>query len=489
MRNGCVWLVGAGCGAADLLTLRAAQRIKCCSVLVYDDLIDPAILDLAPAQALRVYMGKRSGRHSAGQEAICAKLVELARAGHRVVRLKGGDPFVFGRGGEEILALQAAGVPYEEVPGISSAIAIPAAAGIPVTHRGLSRGFHVVTGHTSADGLPDLTALAKLEGTLVFLMGLSKLPAIARGLVEAGKAPSTPAAVISGGNSPNPAAVRGTLADIGEKAAQVLPPAIILVGETAAMDLSPTLHRPLEGVRVGITGTSAITDKLLPALSELGAQVAPLARTRVAERPFALDQDVLCSSAPHWVVFTSANGVELFFRSLRRERIDLRRLNACRFAVIGPATAAALSRHGLYADLCPQQHTSAGLALALAETVRPEEPVLLFRSVQGAPILRQQLEETGLDVTDLAVYDLEPVEDTPSVAARLQTLDCITFASASGVKEFFRRYGSLPPEASCLCIGEVTARALARFWNGTPFLARDTTAEDMVQAILDHFSR
>lgn len=489
MCDGCVYLVGAGCGAADLLTLRGADRIKRCSALVYDDLIDPAILDLAPAQALRIYMGKRSGRPSAGQDAICAKLVELARQGHRVVRLKGGDPFVFGRGGEEILALQTAGILYEEIPGISSAIAIPAAAGIPVTHRGVSRSFHVVTGHTAGNGLPDLAALAKLDGTLIFLMGLSNLPAIARGLVEAGKTPSTPAAVVSGGNSPNPAAVRGTLADIGEKAAHVLPPAIILVGATAAMDLSPTLLRPLGGVRIGVTGTSAIAGKLLPALRELGARAIPLARTRVAELHFSLDCGTLCSPAPHWVVFTSANAVKLFFRFLRWEELDLRRLSACRFAVIGPATAAALARHGLYADLCPQRHTSEGLGLALAKTVKPEEPVLLFRSAQGAPILRQILEEAGRSVTDLAVYDLEPVEDVPGAEARLQTLDCITFASAGGVEEFFRRYGGLPTGTACVCIGEVTAQALARFWDGTPILAQDTTAEDMVQAILDHFSR
>lgn len=488
MHNGCVSLVGAGCGSADLLTLRGQQRLKTCTALVYDDLIDPAILDFVPPQALRFYMGKRSGRHSAGQEAISAKLVELAREGHRVVRLKGGDPFVFGRGGEEILALQGAGIPYEEVPGISSAIAIPAAAGIPVTHRGISRGFHVVTGHTAENGLPDLAALARLEDTLVFLMGLSKLPSIAAGLIEEGLAPTTPAAVISGGNAPNPATVRGTLADIAEKAAHVRPPAIILVGKTAAMDLSSTLPRPLEGLRVGVTGTSSITDKLLPALRELGAQVTPLARTRVVELPFALDQDALCSTAPHWVVFTSPNGAEQFFRFLHRKRIDLRRLGGCRFAVIGPATGEALSRHGLYPDLRPDLHTSEGLARVLAETAAPNEPILLFRSAQGAPILRQHLEETGHCVTDLAVYDLTSVEDVPGTAERLLDLDCITFASASGVNEFFHRY-TLPPNTHCACIGAVTARALARYWNGAPILSPDSTAEALVQSITEHFAK
>lgn len=240
---GTVYLVGAGCGQADLITVRGLRLLQRCGAVVYDDLIAPELLEQVPTDADRVYMGKREGRHSASQEAICAKLVELARAGKDVARLKGGDPFVFGRGGEEALALQAAGVPFEVVPGVTSAVAIPALAGIPVTHRGVSQSFHVVTAHTAdtPDGLPDhFDDLARLPGTLVLLMGLSRLEIIARRLVEAGKAPDTPAAVVSGGNAPHPATVRGTLADIAAKtrAAGVLPPAVIVVGDVAALELS-----------------------------------------------------------------------------------------------------------------------------------------------------------------------------------------------------------------------------------------------------------
>ena len=241
--TGTVYLVGAGCGAADLITVRGLRLLQRCDVVVYDDLIAPELLDQAPAPAARLYMGKREGRHSAVQEEICAKLVELARAGKNVVRLKGGDPFVFGRGGEEAMALLAAEVPFEVVPGVTSAIAIPAQAGIPVTHRGVSQSFHVVTAHTAdtPDGLPEyLDQLAPLPGTLVFLMGLSRLEAIARRLMETGKHPDTPAAVVSGGNSPHPATVRGTLGDIAAKtrAAGVRPPAVIVVGEAAALELT-----------------------------------------------------------------------------------------------------------------------------------------------------------------------------------------------------------------------------------------------------------
>lgn len=237
---GSVALVGAGCGKADLITVRGLRLLQQCQAVVYDDLIDPKLLDAAPESALRIYMGKRSGAHSAPQWEINAKLIELAKSGLRVVRLKGGDPYLFGRGGEEMLALGEAGIPCQEVPGIPSAIGIPAEAGIPVTHRGVSRGLHIVTAHTSdtPDGLPaDFDGLAKLEGTLVFLMGLSQLPKIAARLMAAGKDGDTPAAVLSGGNAPNPKQVRAPLSAIAEAAekAGVTAPAIILVGQVAGL--------------------------------------------------------------------------------------------------------------------------------------------------------------------------------------------------------------------------------------------------------------
>lgn len=233
---GKVYLVGAGCGKADLLTIRAWKLLRDCDVVVYDDLIDPEILNMAPESAQRIYMGKRSGAHSAPQEEISATLVRLGQEGRNVVRLKGGDPFVFGRGGEEALALQAAGIPFEVVPGISSAIAIPEEAGIPVTHRGLSREIHIITAHT-ADETADYGRYAALSGTLVFLMGLSKLEAIASQLIAGGKSPDTPAAVISGGNAPVKQTVRGTLQNIAERAKTVQAPAVIVVGDVAKLEL------------------------------------------------------------------------------------------------------------------------------------------------------------------------------------------------------------------------------------------------------------
>lgn len=240
-KPGCVYLVGAGCGEADLITVRGLKLLQACDVVVYDDLIDETLLKEAPEGAETIYMGKRSGKHSAHQEEICALLVEKAREGKTVVRLKGGDPFVFGRGGEEMLALNAAGIPCQVVPGVTSALAIPALAGIPATHRGVSRSVHIITAHTAdtPDGLPDyFDMLARLPGTLVFLMGMGRLRQIMDRLVSEGMPPDTPAAVISGGNSPRPVTVRGTLETLAEKAcaAGACSPAVIVVGAVAGMD-------------------------------------------------------------------------------------------------------------------------------------------------------------------------------------------------------------------------------------------------------------
>ena len=241
---GRVALVGAGCGRADLITVRGLRLLQQCRAVVYDDLIDSALLDTAPAGAERIYVGKRSGRHSAPQAEINAALIALAQRGGLTVRLKGGDPYVFGRGGEEALALQRAGIPFEVVPGITAAIAVPAEAGIPVTHRGVSRAVHIITAHTQ-DETPDFSRWAALaaDGTLVFLMGLQRLPQIAAGLLAGGLPPQTPAAVLAGGNAPHPAAVRASLGEITDaaRAADVEAPAVIVVGDVAGMEL---LHSP-----------------------------------------------------------------------------------------------------------------------------------------------------------------------------------------------------------------------------------------------------
>ena len=484
MKTGKVWLVGAGCGAADLITIRGAECLKTCDAVVYDDLIAPELLNLVPDSAEKVYMGKRSGAHSAPQSEITARLVEYAKAGKTVVRLKGGDPFVFGRGGEEMERVLREGILCEVVPGITSAIAIPAEAGIPVTHRGMSRSLHIVTAHTAdtPDGLPEgMEELARLPGTLVFLMGLKQLPRIAERLLAAGKAADTPAAVLSGGNSPRFAAVRAPLSEIAERAKEVQPPAVILVGEVAGLELRNQEFSPLSGAVVGITGTDDMAGKLRPALRSLGAQVFSAERTLVKD--LEADLEFLRDGWHRWLVFTSSNGVHSFFRHLHQQRIDLRGLGNASFAVVGPGTGAALAEYGFYAELCPAVHTTAALGRELMESVISGE-VCLLRSAKGGAELYDLLAR-WFPVREVPLYDLQPDHEAARLARpRLQEMDYLVFSSGSGVDLYFQTQGILPEKTRCVCIGPVAERTLARYTDAAPLMAESISADGIVAAIL-----
>ena len=483
---GRVYLVGAGCGPAEWITLRGYRLLGECGAVVYDDLIDPELLEAAPRQAIRLYMGKREGRPGPSQEEINRALVDLARAGHAVVRLKGGDPFVFGRGGEEAQALQRAGIPFDVVPGVSSAVAIPGQAGIPVTHRGLSRSFHVVTARTADGSVDRIRQLAGAEGTLVVLMGLSRLEEIADSLLAGGRGPDTPAAVISGGCAPRPMAVRAPLSQIARAARQAgaAPPAVIVVGETAALDLTSPAARPLEGVRVALTGTPDLQARLRALLLELGA--SPFSLMTARPRPLPVDFDwALLSREPNWVVLTSRNGVEAFFQALREARVDMRSLSRCSFAVIGPSTGDALREHGINSDLCPEVHTTRGLAQALERAVLPGQPVRLFRSQD----LYRELSRR-FPAQDVPLYELRPdPADAAGLRDRLEEADYLVFSSASGVEFLLDQGVTLPDELTCVCIGPVTARALAARSAAPCLTAPEISVQGLVRAILTREKR
>ncbi|MBD5550346.1 MAG: uroporphyrinogen-III C-methyltransferase [Lachnospiraceae bacterium] len=480
---GSVALVGAGCGKADLITMRGLRLLRQCQAVVYDDLIDPALLDAVPESAIRLYMGKRSKSHSASQAEINQKLIELARSGLRVVRLKGGDPYLFGRGGEEILALKAAGIPCQEVPGIPSAIGIAAEAGIPVTHRGVSRSLHIITAHTAdtPDGLPaDFDALAKLSGTLVFLMGLERLPAITTRLMAAGKDENTPSAVISGGNAPNPVRVRAPLSRLEQAAknANASAPAIILIGDVAAMDLSAPSDR-LSGLRIGITGTQEIAEKQMNALQSLGAEAVWVMRSEIKELPLEFDLQILAEQCC-WLVFTSANGVNTFFRQIVRKNITPLSLRTHKFAVIGAATGAALAQYGIHADLCPNTFTSEALAIEIAAAAKRGEQIILFRSAVATPALPEILRGSGFSVEDIPIYDLE----SEACVSPLPKLDYLTFSSAGGVKQFAQKYGGIPEQTRCVCIGSVTAQTLSQYTDDLFLISEEISADGIVKTIL-----
>lgn len=503
--TGSVALVGAGCGRADLITLRGLNLLRQCQAVVYDDLIDTALLDKTPESAERIYMGKRSGSHAAPQSEIIRKLIELARSGLRVVRLKGGDPYLFGRGGEEMLALRNAGIPCKEVPGIPSAIGIPAEAGIPVTHRGVSRSLHIVTAHTAdtPDSLPeDLDALARLSGTLVFLMGLKQLPLITARLMAAGRDGDTPAAVISGGNAPDPAFVRAPLSRLAEDAknAGVSAPAIILIGDVAAMDLAAAPENPgghtehvrhaaletlsaapgrLDGLRIGITGTQAVAAKQQNALKALGAEGLWVLRSDIKELSIEPAMKAFTKN-PHWIVFTSANGVDVFFRQAAKEGLDTVSLSKYNFAVIGAATSEALAKHGLRAALCPKVFTSEALAFELAAAAIPEERILLFRSAIATSTLPEILRNAGFTVEDIPIYDLK----CRAFADPLPKMDYLTFSSSGGVRMFFERYGRIPEGTRPVCIGSVTAETLSQYTDEAFLTAEEISADGIVRTVL-----
>ena len=498
MKKGAVYLVGAGCGAPELITWKGLKLLKACDVVLYDDLSAEKLLEETKAGCEQIYVGKRYRSHSASQQEINALLIAKAKQGNAVVRLKGGDPFVFGRGGEEILALQAEGIPYEVISGVTSSIAVPAAAGIPVTHRKTARSFHVITGHTAAGSKETLSerleTLAKLEGTLVFLMGLHHLEEITEGLVRHGKDPKTPAAVISKGTTPEQRTVRSTLAALAEavRTEALEAPAIIVVGETAEMDLSHTVPYPLHGVKIGVTGTKSITRKLRDKLEELGAAVSEFDYSRLI--PYteneALEEALEQLQRYRWAVFTSPNGVQIFFAYLRKKKIDIRQLAGLRFAVIGTGTAAALEKRGIFAAYLPEVYDVEHLARGLCDIVKKEEAILVLRAEQGSEILTEVFDAEGMTYSDIKIYDILVEEEKRQYAQKKAAeLDFLTFASGSGVRGFLQAGGVIPAGVKTVCIGEATAKMLEKNGYRQQIVAKICNVDGVVNAILQEVEK
>lgn len=468
-----VFLVGAGCGAGTL-TLRGAFLLRRADCVVYDSLLDEELLSLCRADCKKIFAGKRAGRHSMPQEEIDSLLIDCAAKYPLTVRLKGGDPFVFGRGGEEMLALSRAGVACECVPGVTSAVAAAELAGIPVTYRGVSRGFRVVTAHTAA-GAPDFEKYAGEEDTLVFLMAKAQAQNIARGLLSGGMPKDMPAAVVGGAGTEEFCAVRTTLAGLGKAADKVPAPLVILVGKVCAAGLcgknGDTYMQ--NGVRVLVTGTANHVSRVCALLSERGvsARACPVLATE--EKEF----DGVFAEIPRydWLVFTSANGAEIFFRRARERKTDLRLFGAKRFAAIGAYTAQKLEEYGFTADLIPAPHTAQALAAALRAQGVPREKVLLLRSASGD----RSLCEAGVQAD---LYDTFPDERVLQEAgAVLPTVGIITFGSAGGARALLERY-KLPSGCVPVCIGESTAREV-RDRGYSPVVCEDAAAEALADAV------
>lgn len=429
-----VYLVGAGPGDPGLLTRRGAELLARADVVVHDRLSAAELLDLAPATAERIDVGKAPRHHRLGQEQINDLLVERGRSGQTVVRLKGGDPFVFARGSEEAHALAEAGIDYEVVPGITSALAVPAYAGIPVTQRFSSTSFTVVTGHedpASGDGTVDWDAVARTGGTLVILMGVGRWAQIAERLLAAGLAPDTPAAAVRWGSRPEQSTTRATLATLGDH--ELAAPSVIVVGAVAAESLDWYERRPLFGRRVVVTRARAQASGLVERLRELGAEVIEAPAIEIVDPDdggAALAAAAAGIGGYEWVVLTSPNGVHRTFAHLP----DARALAGVRVAAIGPGTAEALASYRVVADLIPEAYVAESLLEAFpVPTGEGSGRILVSRAAVARDVLPEGLAARGWQVDVVAAYETVAVAPTPGVAAAIARADAITFTSSSTV--------------------------------------------------------
>ncbi len=494
VNKGIVYLVGAGPGDEDLLTRKGLKRIREADVVVYDNLASSSLLNEVRDDAELIYAGKRSSNHHLKQYETNELLVELALQGKNVVRLKGGDPYIFGRGGEEGQELRQAGVDFEVVPGISSSYSVPAYCGIPVTHRDYASSFHVITGHEGnhKNGATVLNyeTLAKEEGTLIFLMGLKNLPNIVANLMANGKDPETPVGVLQEGTTARQRVATGRLCDIVEivKREGIKTPAITVVGDVVGLRsvLDWYGKKPLSGKRVIVTGSRSMVDRLSPLLKEEGAEAISfsLIRTEAMETPeFTKAIDEIDSY--NWAVFTSANGVECFFDKMKAMRKDIRSFAHVKFAVIGDGTKKALEDHGIYSDFIPTAYSSKDMGQALTPVLGEKDRVLLLRAEEANHVLPKMLEEAGIDHTCISLYHTVVDERKADELNRLvESSDYITFASSSAVKAYVSMIDEFDKvKGKYISIGPVTSKTAEELGLTMAKTALTYTAQGMVEAI------
>lgn len=495
--NGKVYLVGAGPGDAGLLTLKAAECLAQADVVLYDSLANEALLSRAPVRAVRTLVGKREGRATMSQEEIEGLLIGHARAGRVVVRLKGGDPFVFGRGGEEAEACKAAGIPFEVVPGVTSAIAGPAYAGIPLTHREHSSSVTFVTGQPGeGESLAyDWEALVRVGGTLVFLMAALRAKEITERLRAAGLDGTTPAAAIRWATTPRQRSLFGSLADIAERieVQRLRPPLLLVLGAVAA--LGPRLRwyesLPLFGRRIVVTRARHQAQELARRLEALGAEAVEFPTIEIVDPvdPVAVETAMARVSEYDWLVFTSANGAERFMRGYLATGRDIRELGPVRLAAIGPATAAVLERYHLRTAARPEEFRAEALVEALGDVAGMR--ILLARAQRAREVLPDELRERGAHVDVVSLYrTVAPLQ--PASVDSLKDVDVITFTSASTVEEFVRLLGPEAPlvlaRSAVAVIGPVTSAALQRLGVAPDIVADPYTIEALVAAIVRYFA-
>jgi uroporphyrinogen III methyltransferase / synthase len=496
-----VYIIGAGPGDAGLITLKGVECLRLADVIIYDYLVNEELLKYAKPGVYFIYAGKKGGEHTLSQDKISALLVEEALAGKTVVRLKGGDPFIFGRGGEEAEILALNNIPFEIIPGVTSAIAVPAYAGIPLTHRGLTSTVAFVTGHedpTKDKSDIDWQALAGI-GTLVFLMGVKNIIQITEALISHGKAPETPAALIRWGTTPKQETLAGRLSDIAASALtnDFSPPAILVVGKV--VDLRETLQwfeqKPLFGKIIVITRPERQADDLARLLEREGAQAIHFPTIKIVPPSDWSGLDAVLSKLESydWLIFTSANGVHFFFERLQKLNKDVRDLKGVKICCIGPATAEQITRRGIKVDLVPEHYISEGILKSFASLAIKGQKILIPRAAQARDVLPEGLKKMG------ALVDVAPTYQTVNSGktkeewnALLQNnhVDVITFTSSSTVTNFLEIMGKdylLPPQIKIACIGPITAATVRKPGLRVDIQQDEYTLPGLVQALIDYF--
>ena len=502
-----IYLVGSGPGDPGLFTIKGVRCMEEADAVVYDRLAPEALLKHAKPEAESIYVGKRPGNPTMSQGEINDLLVELGRAGKTVVRLKGGDPYIFGRGGEEALALIEAGLPFEVVPGVTSGVAAPAYAGIPVTHRNVSTSVVFVTGHedpTKGRSDVDWARIAKGADTLVLYMGVGRLKEISTELVAAGRSPETPVACVRWGTIPEQRTVTGTLEDIAERVAEadLKPPAITVVGDVVALreaGLDWYERRPLFGRCVVVTRARAQAGELSVELERLGAEVYefPTIQIQAPEDFGPLDAAIRDLDSFGWIVFTSVNGVEAFLERLWHHGLDLRAVpRRAKVAAIGPATAQRIEEVGLRVDVVPEEYRAEALIEVLETDSIVGKRVLIPRAKVAREILPDKLREAGAEVVVPPAYESAPSSEGKNELARrlgAGEVDCVTFTASSTVENFVGAFGpgeavGLLAETRVVCIGPITAETARGHGLRVDTEAEEYTIPGLVEAVEDLFA-
>ncbi|NLJ77418.1 MAG: uroporphyrinogen-III C-methyltransferase [Peptococcaceae bacterium] len=506
MVKGVVYLVGAGPGDPKLITVKGLECIQKSDVIIYDRLVDKKILSFAGPGTELIYAGKSPGCHTLGQMDINRLLIEKALNGKIITRLKGGDPFLFGRGGEEAESLAEAGVPFEIVPGVTSAIAAAAYAGIPVTHRDYTSTLAMITGNEDplkGDPSIDWPKISTGAGTLVFLMGMANLPHITKQLIENGRSPQTPAAVVRWGTTPKQRTLIGTLADISEQAvnAGLTNPALIIIGEVVSLreKLNWYENRPLFGRRILVTRAREQASILSAALEAQGAEALEFPTISLAEpRDFApLDRAINSLSRYKWVIFTSVNGVYSFFRRLRFLHKDPRELYGAILCAIGPKTKEAMEGYGLVVDYVPGEFRAEEIIKVLQDKVKKGDRVLLPRADIARKILPDTLTELGAVVDEVTAYRTVTGEGQGSKVVEMLEegkINVITFTSSSTVRNFITmlnvpNVNTLLTGVAVACIGPITAGTARDMGVKVDLVAEEYTIEGLVKVILQYFTK